>query len=128
MVKNRERLFELLTLVFSVIPIFGSFLYYLGRRYTESYFEVLGVPPDALTFSFADYLYIAIKHWLFLIAVVLTSLVFVLWYVIKQQRIAGIVVPHSLPRKEPKWKVLAERIKGLFRMVLKTFSYKKGDP
>lgn len=70
---------DLLKLVGSLIPIFGGFLYYVGRRFTESYYETLGVPHEALNLSVADYLFKSMQSWVFLIAIVLTYLVFILW-------------------------------------------------
>ena len=68
---------DILKLVGSLIPIFGGFLYYVGRRFTESYYETLGVPHEALNFSVADYLFKSMQSWVFLIAIALTYLVFI---------------------------------------------------
>ena len=64
---------NLLKLIGSLIPIFGGFLYYIGRRFAESYYETLGVPPEALNFSVVDYIFKSIQSWLFLIAILLSD-------------------------------------------------------
>lgn len=41
----------------AVWPIAVALFYYLCRRLTEEYYSELGVPPEALDFNFADYLF-----------------------------------------------------------------------
>lgn len=60
-------------------PVFGSLLYLIGRVYTESYYKAIGIPTSSLTFSFADYLYFGIRSWTFIIAILLTILIFIVW-------------------------------------------------
>ncbi len=58
--------------------IFGAFLYYLGRQQTDAYYQIIGVPPSALDFGTADYMYQGVQSWMFLVALLFT-LVLILW-------------------------------------------------
>lgn len=40
-----------------VATLFTALLYFVGRRYTETYFTAIGVPSTSLELSFADYAY-----------------------------------------------------------------------
>ncbi|MFC2016101.1 hypothetical protein ACFLUF_00110 [Chloroflexota bacterium] len=40
-----------------ILVYFGYLLYYVGRRYIEGYYEVLGIPTYLLQFQFHDYIY-----------------------------------------------------------------------
>lgn len=115
---------DLLKLVGSLIPIFGGFLYYVGRRFTESYYETLGVPHEALDFSVADYLFKSIQSWVFLIAVALTYLLFVLWQSVFKKPESTLEIPKQVAKKEGKSNVLI----NIGRMMLRVFKPKKGDP
>jgi hypothetical protein len=37
--------------------LFGALLYFVGRRYIESYLTIIGVPPESLNLNFSDYVY-----------------------------------------------------------------------
>ncbi len=115
---------DLLKLVGSLIPIFGGFLYYVGRRFTESYYETLGVPHEALNFSVADYLFKSMQSWMFLIAVALTYLLFILWQSVFKKPESTLEIPSQAAKKEGKAKVLV----NISRVILRVFKPKKGDP
>lgn len=115
---------DLLKLVGSLIPIFGGFLYYVGRRFTESYYETLGVPHEALNFSVADYLFKSMQSWVFLIAVALTYLLFILWQSVFKKPESTLEIPKQVAKKEGKSNVLI----NIGRMILRVFRPKKGDP
>ena len=117
-------LLDLLKLVGSVIPIFTGFLYYIGRRFTESYYETLGVPHEALNFSVADYLFKAMQSWMFLIAIALTCLAFILWYSLLRK--PGFMA--EAPRQVAKKKSKCEALTNIGRVIIGIFRWKKGDP
>lgn len=76
---NGQRSWHDLVLWVGALPLFTGFLYYVGRRYTEAQYQAIGIPPDALTFSSADYVFQGFKSWMFLIGVLVTALVVQLW-------------------------------------------------
>lgn len=115
---------DILKLVGSLIPIFGGFLYYVGRRFGESYYETLGVPHEALNFSVADYLFKSIQSWVFLIAVALTYLVFILWQSVFKKPEYTLEIPKQLTKQEGKSNVLIK----FGRIILRIFRPKKGEP
>ncbi|MBA7608035.1 hypothetical protein ES703_15209 [subsurface metagenome] len=117
-------LLDLLKLVGSLIPIFGGFLYYVGRRFTESYYETLGVPHEALNLSVADYLFKSMQSWVFLIAIALTYLVFILWQSVFKKPEFTLEIPSQVARKKSKSEVLI----NIGRMIIRVFRPKKGDP
>jgi hypothetical protein len=115
---------DILKLVGSLIPIFGGFLYYVGRRFTESYYETLGVPHEALNFSVADYLFKSMQSWVFLIAIALTYLVFILWQSVFKKPEFKLEIPSQVAKKESKSGVLI----NIGRMIIRVFRPNKGDP
>jgi len=115
---------DLLKLIGSLIPIFGGFLYYVGRRFTESYYETLGVPHEALNFSVADYLFKSMQSWVFLIAVALTCLLFILWKSVFKKPESTLEIPSHAAKKEGKAKVLVIIGRGILRV----FKPEKGAP
>jgi len=54
--------------------LFGALLYFVGRRFVESYFATIGIPPAFLEFSVADYIYQGAHPIRLLIAVAFTSI------------------------------------------------------
>lgn len=114
---------DLLRLV-GLIPIFGGFLYYIGRRFTESYFEVFGIPSESLNLTTADYLYKSIQSWMFLIALALTYLVFILWQSLFKKPEVALEIPNHAAKKPSKLNLL-RRTGGL---IIRIFKPAKGDP
>ncbi len=115
---------DLLKLIGSIIPIFGGFLYYIGRRFTESYYETLGIPSEALNFSLADYLSRSMQSWMFLIAIALTYLLFIMWKSIIKKQETQLETPTHLNKKKERSNIfvtIGKGIKGIF-------SPEKGDP
>jgi hypothetical protein len=114
----------LLQFVVSLIPIFVGLLYYIGRRFTESYYETLGVPHEALDFSVADYLFKSMQSWMFLIAVALTYLLFILWQSLFRKSESGLEIPSQVARKEEKSNIFT----SVYRLLVRAFKPRKGDP
>ena len=108
----------------SAVPVFGGFLYYIGRRYAESYYEVLGVPNEALGFSVADYLFASVRSWMFLLAIALTLLVFALWQSVSEKARSTLETPDQRSKKESKCATLI----NAGRVLIRAFRYRKGDP
>lgn len=119
---------NLLKLVGSLIPIFGGFLYYIGRRFAESYYETLGVPHEALNFSIADYIFKSIQSWLFFIAIALTCLVFILWHSVVKKPESILEIPSQVTKKKSKKKSKSEVLTNIGRIIIRVFRPKKGDP
>jgi len=118
-------LLDLLKLVGSVIPIFTGLLYYIGRRFTESYYETLGVPHEALNLSVADYLFKSVQSWwTFLLAIALTYLVFIFWQNVLRKPESVLDIPSEVPKKKSKSEVLI----SIGRTIIRAFRWKKGDP
>ena len=116
-----EVLLDLLKLVGSVIPIFTGFLYYIGRRFVESYYGTLEVPHEALNLSVVDYLFKSVQSWTFLIAIALTYLVFILWQNVSRKPKSVPEIPSPVTKKKSKLEVFID----YGRM---TFKPKKGGP
>lgn len=114
----------LFKLVGSLSPIFVGFLYYVSRRFTESYYETLGVPHAALNFSEADYLFKSMQSWMFLIAIALTYLVFVLWQSVFRKEEPTLWIPSRVDRKESKPGIWI----SIGRTIIRVFRPKKDDP
>jgi len=108
----------LLAKVGSVVTIFGVFAYYVGRQYTESYYEVLGIPSRLLQFSFADFVYYSFKSWAVLIAIALTALSIFLWrlYVARGELKSNVEVPGEKQGRNW-WYQVIEVVKRTFRRV-----------
>jgi len=124
----RDVLLDLLKLVGSVIPIFTGFLYYIGRRFAESYYETLGVPNEALNLSVADYLFESIRSWMFLIAIALTCLVIILWQSVFKKPESILEIPSQVTNKKARKKSISKVLTNIGRMVIRVFKPKKGDP
>jgi hypothetical protein len=120
-----EFLLNLLKLVGSAIPIFTGFLYYIGRRFAESYYEVLGVPHEALNLSVADYLFRSVQSWwTFLTAIALTYLVFLLLQSVFRKAESVSEIPSQVSKKKSASEVLV----NIGRTICRAFRPRKGDP
>lgn len=120
-----EFLLNLLKLVGSAIPIFTGFLYYIGRRFAESYYETLGVPHDALNLSVGDYLFRSVESWgTFLIAIALTILVFILWQNVFRKAESLVEIRSQVSKKKSTREVLV----NIGRTINRAFRPRKGDP
>lgn len=76
---TRREIINLIGFIVSSGSIFVGFLYYIGRLYTEAYYGALGIPARMLSFDSADYLYLGIRSWIFVLAGILTYLALRLW-------------------------------------------------
>lgn len=115
----------LLKLVGSVGPIFGAFVYYVGRQYVEAYYQALGVSPELLDLDFADYMYFGVRSWAIIIAIALTILAVFLWNLYRLR--------DELNEREQAIKPIQEqsirgRFIGIWKVIASTFRPKKGDP
>ncbi|GEM_PF-4455082 len=52
-----------------LLAYFGYLLYYIGRRYIEGYYDVLGIPSSSLQLEFHDYIYWGAHPIQFLLAI-----------------------------------------------------------
>jgi len=59
--------------------LFGGLLYFIGRRYVETYYDTLGVPPDVLRLEVADYVFEGAQLVRLMLAVAFTILAIVLY-------------------------------------------------
>jgi len=71
---NKERFWEILATIIPSLTYFGAFLYFCGRKYTESYYSCLGIPSNLLGFSIPDYMYAGSKPIQILFALIWTVL------------------------------------------------------
>jgi len=102
---------SLLKFIGSSGSIFGAFLYYVGRQYTEAYYNALGIPSKFLEYSFADYMYFGIRSWIFLIAIAITFLLIAFWRFYRAAFSRPII--DSKP-DEKKGKKFKENLKDIF--------------
>jgi hypothetical protein len=72
---------SILIRIFTVAPVFGYFLFFVGRAYSEAYLKNLEIPPSAVKYDFFDYVYFGAQIDTIIITVIFTLIFFgLIWY------------------------------------------------
>jgi len=111
-----QQLLEALQLFIPVATVFGGIIYYVGRRYVDSYYEAVGIPPAAYHFDFGYYVYRGVSSWVFLSALFSTVLLLML---------ASVVYNKGEPRSKSTEQFGRKHLCQVARGIL---FWKKSDP